>query len=329
MTPRISVIMVTYNSAHVVADSLTPLVGLDDIDIVVRDNASTDTTCDLVARSFPDVVLLRGDDNVGFARGVNAAALEAHGAVLVLLNPDAVVAPETLRRLADHAEHGRVVAGPLIRHPDGLIAVGSAGRFPTAWRMLTHYCGLSRLGLGAAFDGHYTLLSRLPADAVVDVDWVTGACLAVGRETWDQLGGLSERWFMYAEDVDLCWRVVHAGGRCVLDTGADATHLVGGSDSTTVSRTTTSTPNSMWVTNLYDFVALRMCHGRIARVWWGVVVGLGLRLRAIVFRVQARLDNGHRRERAVAAADFDAHSRAVLRAAVVHARTRGSALEAV
>ncbi|KIQ11776.1 glycosyltransferase [Rhodococcus sp. MEB064] len=315
MSRKISVIMVTYNSSHVVVDSLAPIAGHDDMEIVVLDNASTDDTCSVVSTRFPEMTLLRGDTNMGFARGVNTAVRSARGDVLVLLNPDAVISADGIRKLADRVLDTGAVVAPVVQHPQGLLAVGSSGRFPTTWRMFTHYSGLSRIRRVPAFAGHYTLLSQMPSRTVLDVDWVSGGCLAVARPQWNQLSGLSERWFMYAEDVDFCWRVSNTGGRCVVDTGVAATHLVGGSDGTP-----SRTPNSQWILNLYDFAALRILSGRASSVRWGVVVAAGLALRAQIFRVQALLDRAHREPRVRAAAAFDAHARAVLRRALTIAR---------
>ena len=303
----VSVIVVTYNSAHVVANSLGPLAGAPGIRIVVRDNASADDTVYRVRRIAPTATIDAGADNGGFACGVNAAVRWADGDVIVLLNPDAVVSADGLRRLADHARGRGVIAAPLIRHPDGRVAVVSAGRFPTTWRMATHWFGLSRVPRGGAvLEGHYRVLSSMPVTGLVDVEWVSGACLAVSRETWDALGGLSERWFMYAEDIDFCWRARGVGVRCIVDTDVPATHLVGASDGTRTGRA-----DSAWILNLYDFAALRLLGGRASRVGWGAVVSAGLAVRSAVFVAQGLVRPGDRLGRRRAAADFAGHSRAV------------------
>ncbi|MGW5267705.1 glycosyltransferase family 2 protein [Rhodococcus sp. NPDC003994] len=314
----ISVIMVTYNSAHVVGDSLGPLAESPGLQVVVHDNASRDSTVAQVRASAPTAVVEEGSENVGFARGVNAAVRQATGDVIVLLNPDAVVGAEDLHRLAHRARRDGVIAAPLIRHPDGRVAVVSAGRLPTTWRMATHWFGLSRLPFGrSVLEGHYRLLSSMPPSGVVDVDWVSGACLAVTRETWNALGGLSERWFMYAEDIEFCWRAQRIGVRCVVDTGVVATHLVGASDSSRTGRA-----GSAWILNLYDFAALRLLRGRPSRVRWGAVVSAGLVVRGLVFVAQGIVDPRRRSDRMQSAADFLGHSRAVARRAARYAAER-------
>ena len=300
--PEVSVLIVTYNSAHVIGDCLSALGS--DHEVIVYDNASADETVTLIEQKFPHCTVIAGDRNLGFAVGVNRAAAQATGRSIMLLNPDAVITATDVRVLAQTvaSTHGGIVA-PLI-HTDG-VRVAAAGRMPTAWAMTTHYFGLSRLARGRRrLQGHYLLPADI-ADDVVAVDWVTGACLMIDAETWRRVGGLSERWFMYAEDIEFCWRVGRSGGAVLIQPRAHARHLVGSSSG----RTTTDI-NSAWVLNLYEFYRADLARSGVQRLWWGVVVGAGLAFRALLFRAQSLRNPaaGHRRS----ALEFAHHSRAII-----------------
>lgn len=280
--PAVSVLIVTYNSTHVIGLCLSALGS--DFEVIVYDNASSDDTALLIERDHPHVRVIAGDLNLGFAKGVNRAAQAATGRNIMLLNPDAVISATDVRILADSvpSTRGGIVA-PLIVS-DG-VRVVAAGRMPTSWAMATHYFGLSRLSRGRGrLQGHYLLPSDI-GDDVVDTEWVTGACLMVDADTWRRVGGLTERWFMYAEDIEFCWRVGRSGGRVLVQPRARAEHLVGSSDGTPERGT-----DSAWVLNLYEFYRNDLAQSRIQRVWWGVVVGSGLGFRALVSVVQSSLN---------------------------------------
>ncbi|MBY4272412.1 glycosyltransferase family 2 protein [Rhodococcus fascians] len=310
--PEVSALIVTYNSSHVIGDCLSALGS--DHEVIVYDNASTDETVALIEQKFPHCSVIAGDRNLGFAGGVNKAAEQATGRNIMLLNPDAIIAAEDVRILAETvvSTHGGIVA-PLI-HTDG-VRVAAAGRMPTAWAMVTHYFGLSRVFRNRKqFRGHYLLPDQVGA-SVVSTEWVTGACLMVEAATWWRVGGLDERWFMYAEDIEFCWRVGRAGGEVVIQPLAHAHHLVGSSNGKARVET-----NSAWVLNLYDFYCNDLAESAVQRVWWGLSVGCGLRFRALVFLVQSLMHPAadHRRS----AREFRDHSTAVFGALTASADDR-------
>ncbi len=302
--PEVSVLIVTYNSAHVIGDCLSALGS--EHEVIVYDNASADETVPLIEREWPHVRVIAGEHNLGFAKGVNRAAEAATGRNIMLLNPDAVITAEDVLVLARTvpSTHGGIVA-PVIR--TGGVRVMAAGRMPTIWAMASHYFGISRLSRGRTrLQGHYLLPSDV-GEGVVSTDWVTGACLMVDSETWWRVGGLTERWFMYAEDIEFCWRVGRAGGVVLIQPLARAQHLVGSSNGAPEAST-----NSAWVLNLYEFYCADLAESRLQRIVWALVVGCGLRFRAVVFLLQSLLHRSAELRRA--ARDFTRHSNAVFRA---------------
>ncbi|MBJ7289749.1 glycosyltransferase family 2 protein [Williamsia sp.] len=332
---RIAVIVVTYNSSAVVRPCLQALVGDPDIELIVYDNNSSDSTCTLVTDEFPTARLIRGGENLGFARAVNRAAATRTSPLLMLLNPDAVISAASVMELCDiaDAEPGTVIA-PRVVDPGGTAKIAGAGRFPHPWAMFTHYSGLSRLSSDhPSLAGHY--LTARQADGpleTIPTDWVSGACMVLHGALWDQLGGMSERWFMYAEDIELCWRAARFGlprsaptpERCRLVTTVEATHLVGQSSPRRRGTTAGSElTRSTWVVNLYDFYCSSMARHRHQCVTWGLVTAGGLTFRAVVFALQAVAAGPDTRAVYLRrSADFLHHAADVLRL-VPSATTRG------
>lgn len=285
----LSVIIVTYNSKQIVGSCIKLLLNKLDIEIIVVDNASTDGTAEFVRTAFPSVRLIESGGNLGFAKGVNLGASYASGGVLVLLNPDALVSYSSMHALraalAEDPEIG--VIAPLLDHPGRGLSVREGGMAPTIWHIFCHYYGLSRLFRRyQAFRGMYVLRSE--SFDSIDVDWVSGACMAVPLAVWQGNGGLCERWFMYAEDVEFCLRVRKAGKRVVICGGANGTHGLGESSAKTPAEPT----NALWLTNLYDLYKLKISPSRMHNALWKIVFLGGLALRSIATGAQMVL-NGH------------------------------------
>lgn len=202
----ISVIIPLWNGAKWIRPCLAALTRQGEaapfvLEVVVVDNGSIDGSPAIVERDFPSLRLIRNGQNLGFAGGCNVGLAEASGDVLVLLNQDTVVQPGWLAGLvAAVDEPGVGVAGSLALLADGLTIQHAGG--VVDWPL-----GIARhLGYGEALD------SRWQSGA--DVQFVTGASLAMRRELLDRIGPLDEGfWPGYYEDVDFCWRARDAGYR--------------------------------------------------------------------------------------------------------------------
>lgn len=284
--PHLSVIIVTYNSMSVVGNCLDALISDESgasAEIIVVDNCSVDGTAEFVESRYPSVRLIRAESNDGFAKGVALGVSAARGQVYCLLNPDARAAMSTLQAIAKSFEPASAtgIVAPLISQPSGRLRVVSAGHLPTTWRMFTHFSGLSALGRWvAALEGHYLLSSQLRGPR--EVGWVTGACLLISRVCWDAVGGISTRWFMYAEDIELCGRVRAAGFRVMIDDRYVVEHMLGASAVGHEARI-----SSEWIVNLYDYFCQDLSSGLVDRWLWRQVVLAGLRSRAIAYSLRA------------------------------------------
>ena len=209
---KISVIIVTFNSEKYIARCINALdiSSRTDIEIIVVDNASTDKTLNILESEFPLVKVYMNSQNLGFAAAANLGTTLSSGINYCFINPDLEISIGACLRLIETLYNypGAGIIGPKIIGNRRKMNIISSGHFPTLWRIFTHFSGLSRIGVkNHALEGHYFLDKQI--GHLRETDWVTGACLIVSRKCWDELGGFSTRWFMYAEDIDLCYKAEH------------------------------------------------------------------------------------------------------------------------
>jgi N-acetylglucosaminyl-diphospho-decaprenol L-rhamnosyltransferase len=218
---RVSVLIVSYNTRDLLLEALGALSGAD-VELIVADNASADGSPDAVAQHFPSVRLALLPTNRGFAAGVNQAAALASGDVLLLLNPDAVLSADGAARLARFlTERPRAAAvGAALRYVDG--RPQAAGfRFPGLVQV-----GLDLWPVGRLADS--ALNGRVPSNGrPVLIDHPLGACMAISRRAWNDVGPLDEGYFMYVEEVDWCRRARRRGWEIWQDPGVVAVHHAG------------------------------------------------------------------------------------------------------
>jgi hypothetical protein len=208
----LSVIIVSWNTCQVLRECLESVQrqrSSASIDVWVVDNASKDGSAEMVRETFPAVHLIENSENVGFARANNVAVAASSGRYVLLLNSDTVVLPGAFDALIDfldaHPEAG--AAGAHTLNPDGSLQV-STYPSPTLARELWFLLHLDRLRPYGAYD-----MAQWSSDQPRPVDAVLGACLIVRRATLDQVGALDPAYFMYSEEIDLCYRIRRAGWR--------------------------------------------------------------------------------------------------------------------
>jgi N-acetylglucosaminyl-diphospho-decaprenol L-rhamnosyltransferase len=198
------------------------------VEVVVVDNGSADGSLDEIRRTFPDVVVVDPGRNLGYGAAANRGVAATTAGSVLVCNSDLEICPGALsvldKALATQPECA--VVGPLIRTPSGE-RYPSARRFPS----LVDAAGHALLGIFAP-DNRFTRsyqqahLGEAPA-GLQTVDWVSGACFLTRRSAFEQVGGFDEAYFMYAEDVDLCWRLGRAGWQVAYEPAAEVTHLQG------------------------------------------------------------------------------------------------------
>jgi GT2 family glycosyltransferase len=209
--PRLSVVIVTWNSAESVGTTIPPLVEQlrEDDELIVVDNDSQDRTVELVAELAPAVRVLQMESNTGFAAAANSGAEVAGCELLLLLNPDARPLPGFRDAIARPLTDGRGWAAWM-----GLVVCNEGREVNTAGNPV-HFTGLAWAG------EHGQPRAKMAAR---EVTALSGACLAIPRQTFRRLGGLPESFFLYHEDIDLSMRLRLEGERVGLEPAAVVDH---------------------------------------------------------------------------------------------------------
>jgi N-acetylglucosaminyl-diphospho-decaprenol L-rhamnosyltransferase len=223
------VVIVHYETPELLGRCLRALhAGRDTIRVetLVIDNASPAFDGESVQRGFPRTTVVINERNHGFAAAANLGLRAATGRYLLLLNPDTIVALDTLPRMVEYMdEHTDVGCSTarLIRE-DGGLDLACRRSFPTPARALYRLTWLSRLFPQSKRFGQYNL-TYLDEHREADIDAPCGAFMLVRREVVDQVGLLDERYFMYGEDLDWSYRIKQAGWRITYTPITTVTHV--------------------------------------------------------------------------------------------------------
>jgi len=205
--PEVSVVVVTHNAKPWIEPCLESVRGYE---LIVVDNGSSDGTPELVRDRFPEARLIE-QQNRGLGAGWNAGMRAASGKWFFLLNADAWVVADGVAKLVETLERvpEAAVAGPRLRNQDGTLQRSVRG-FPTPWRLTTEYFFLRKLGprtrMLNAFYG-----AGFRHDSELEAEFLMGAALLVRPQAAAEIGGLDERFFLFSEEVDWCYRFRQAG----------------------------------------------------------------------------------------------------------------------
>ncbi len=207
---NLSIVIVSWNTANLLAKCLESVYAYPpfcSFEVLVVDNASTDSTVALVKNQFPQVKLIQNKENIGFAPANNQAIRQSSGRYVLLLNPDTEVKQNALELLVQYLEaHPNVGAvGPLTFNPDNTLQTSCYPR-PTLLREFWRLFHLDRMWLYGSYR-----MSDWNQNQPRQVDTLLGACLMVRRKILDEIGLLDEDYFIYSEEIDLCYRLQQAG----------------------------------------------------------------------------------------------------------------------
>lgn len=226
---EVAAIVINRNTREFLRDCLESIESQDfqgGITTIVVDNGSTDGSGGMVLSDFSCVNLVWNTRNVGYARACNQGVDLVREPYVMVLNSDTVLAPDTVRLLVDCFERNPCagVAGPRLRNSDGTIQF-SCREFPSIKEAFMHaFVGL--------FKGENRYSSRYKKmdwdhESEAEVDWVSGAFMGIRSEALSDVGGFDEKYFMYVEDVDICWAMWNRGWTVVYIPGGDVVHHVG------------------------------------------------------------------------------------------------------
>lgn len=203
-TPQVSIIIVNYNGGELLERCICSLRqdAIQDYEIILMDNASTDGSVEAVAQTFPDIRLIWSERNLGFGAGNNLAARQARGDYLAFLNPDTVVEPGWLDALVAALERDPRIGLATSQ----ILLLDAPGTINTCGNDV-HYTGLT-LCRNAGMD-------RAALVEPAEVNAISGAACVIRRSLFETLRGFDDTFFLYMEDTDLSWRVRLAGYQCV------------------------------------------------------------------------------------------------------------------
>jgi N-acetylglucosaminyl-diphospho-decaprenol L-rhamnosyltransferase len=241
----VSAVVVNYNGGLALSDCVASLRADQVAEVIVVDNGSRDESWQALRASDSPAVWQSAGENLGYGRAANLGARSGRGRYLVVCNPDLVVKRGTIANLVAAMDRDPKVgiAGPRIVNVDGTL-YPSARAFPP----LVDAIGHGLLGLfwpGNRFSRRYKLLDWDHGHTKT-VDWVSGAFLLIRRDAWDAVDGFDPGYFMYMEDVDLCWRVTRAGWRVVYEPSGEVVHLQGMSTGRQPYRMIVAHHRSLW-----------------------------------------------------------------------------------
>ena len=245
---RVAVLVVSYNTAEVLAQNLAQLTAVAGLEVVVVDNGSDDGSAAMVGRDFPTVNLVALDTNLGFGAASNIAAATTRRAYLLVLNPDCTIPAEGIAALvaALDADPELGFAGPRILKASGSLDAACLRGDPDPVGALLYVTRVTRLFPGNPAINRYNL-THLDYNRDQELLNGTAACLMFRAAAFREVGGFDEAFFMYGEDLDLCRRLRAAGhpGRYVAS--AEALHLKGEASRRDSERMLREFHRAMWI----------------------------------------------------------------------------------
>ena len=228
--PKLSIIIVNYNAHDLLRDCLASIYehhGDLVIETIVVDNNSGDGTAEMIKCNFPEVTFIKAGTNVGFARANNMGLKVAHGNYILFLNPDTLILKGTLQRLTNFIVNNPDVGivGPRMNDPDGTVQT-----FGPQWPLTPLHILLSILFVSEESKKRFPrVLSVHNPETSGTVIKLCGGCMLLPKDIAVRVGGFDDRFFMYAEDTDICEKVRRAGRKVYYLSDAHIIHFGGAS----------------------------------------------------------------------------------------------------
>jgi N-acetylglucosaminyl-diphospho-decaprenol L-rhamnosyltransferase len=222
----VTAVVVNYNAREHLLACVQSLFAEGAEAVVVVDNASRDGSETALAERFPEAKWLPSGANIGYGAAANLGAALAGTEHVLVCNADVVVGAGAIGALGAYLDRhpGTAVVGPQVFDANGRL-YPSARRFPSLAESFGHGI-LGQFWPGNPFSRRYTM-AEWDHSSAREVDWVSGSCFLVRRAAWEEVGGFDLSYFMYLEDVDLCWRLRQRGWAVAYEPAARVTHVQG------------------------------------------------------------------------------------------------------
>ena len=231
--PGISLVIVSYNVREYLDACIQSIYHAaakfaGDIEVIVFDNDSRDGTLALLRPRYPEIIWLKSDRNLGFGTGCNRGAAVASQELILFLNPDTLVSEDTFQVMWDfmRGQEQVGVAGCKIVNRDGSLQLACKRSFPSPQVAAFKFMGLSTLFPKSRVFGKYNL-TFLDENKTHEVDAVSGSFMCIETDLFRSVGGFDEDFFMYGEDLDLCFRIKTLGKRNFYHPQTTAIHFKG------------------------------------------------------------------------------------------------------
>ncbi len=227
----VSIIIVNYNAGRLLKECIDSIYKesiATPFDVWVVDNNSQDDSITMIKEYFPQVNVIENKENVGFARANNQAIAKCTGDYILILNPDTLILQNAPEKIVNFMGENPTVGicGCKVLNEDGTLQLACRRSIPTPGVAFFRLTGLSKLFPNSKIMAKYNL-TYLGPDQPHEVDAVSGAFLMIRRKVVDNIGKLDERFFMYGEELDWCFRAKKAGWKVMYYPNAKIIHYKG------------------------------------------------------------------------------------------------------
>jgi O-antigen biosynthesis protein len=278
---EVSIIIVNYNVKELLTQCINSIFEASQnvkTEIIVVDNNSFDGSVDYIKNKFPghtDIKIIPSDINLGFAKANNVGAKYATGEYILILNPDTILQEDTIEKTLSFykkTQNAGAVTCKLIL-PSGKLDLACRRSFPSPSVALYRILGLSRLFPKSKIFGKYNL-TYLDENNTCEVEAIVGAFMLIKKEIYDKVNGFDEDYFMYGEDIDLCYRINKAGYRIFYYPETSVIHFKGES---------TKKSSLSYVNNFYGAMQIFVRKNLKTKFWLlDFIIKLSIAYRSII-----------------------------------------------
>jgi GT2 family glycosyltransferase len=212
---KLSIVVVNYNVKNLLKKCVESIFKYEkdtEFEVIVVDNNSKDYSQEMIKKDFPRLKLIENKRNLGFSRACNQGIKQSQGKYILLLNPDTELTPGGFKKMIDFMDSKPKVGicGPKMMDHEGNLQF-SCRSFPSYLTAISSSQSILNRVFPDNFLSQKYLLKEQDHSQMSEVDWVSGSCLLAKREMFEKIGLLDERFYMYVEDVDLCYRAKKSG----------------------------------------------------------------------------------------------------------------------